>query len=110
MSRRIFRAGLKHSLVDAKWPAFEEVFRSFDLRRVRAMNDEETEALMNDRRVIRHWGKIKAVRSFVDFALFVAFFPQLVAGPIVRAVEFLPQMATPPRVTMKARRAPSGVH
>jgi alginate O-acetyltransferase complex protein AlgI len=43
--------------------------------------------------------KIKAVRSFVDFALFVAFFPQLVAGPIVRAVEFLPQLATPPRIT-----------
>lgn len=42
--------------------------------------------------------KIPAVRSFVDFALFVAFFPQLVAGPIVRAVEFLPQMVTPPRV------------
>ena len=32
------------------------------------------------------------MRSFLDFALFVAFFPQLVAGPIVRAVEFLPQM------------------
>src|SRR5262249_59627729 len=44
-------------------------------------------------------GKIPAVRNFWDFALFVAFFPQLVAGPIVRAVEFLPQMETPPRVT-----------
>src|SRR5207244_1837347 len=44
-------------------------------------------------------GKLRAVRSFVDFALFVAFFPQLVAGPIVRAVEFLPQMTPPPRVT-----------
>jgi alginate O-acetyltransferase complex protein AlgI len=44
-------------------------------------------------------GKIPAVRSFADFALFVAFFPQLVAGPIVRAVEFLPQMKTPPQVT-----------
>jgi alginate O-acetyltransferase complex protein AlgI len=44
-------------------------------------------------------GRVTAVRSFVDFALFVAFFPQLVAGPIVRAVEFLPQMVTPPRVT-----------
>jgi len=63
MSRRIFRAGLKHSLVDDRWPAFEEVFRGFDLRRVRAMNDEETEALMNDRRLIRHWGKLKSVRS-----------------------------------------------
>jgi alginate O-acetyltransferase complex protein AlgI len=43
--------------------------------------------------------KIPAVRSFTDFALFVAFFPQLVAGPIVRAVEFLPQMVTPPQVS-----------
>jgi alginate O-acetyltransferase complex protein AlgI len=53
-------------------------------------------------------GKIRAVHSFVDFALFVAFFPQLVAGPIVRAVEFLPQMTTPPRVT--AQQVTDGVH
>jgi len=32
MSLRIFRAGLKHSLVDAKWPAFEEVFEGFAAR------------------------------------------------------------------------------
>ncbi len=44
-------------------------------------------------------GNIRAVRSFRDYALFVSFFPQLAAGPIVRAVEFLPQMVTPPRVT-----------
>ncbi len=37
-------------------------------------------------------GKIKPVESFSDFALFVAFFPQLVAGPIVRAADFLPQL------------------
>jgi D-alanyl-lipoteichoic acid acyltransferase DltB (MBOAT superfamily) len=35
---------------------------------------------------------IKPVRSFFEFALFVSFFPQLVAGPIVRAPEFLPQV------------------
>src|SRR5215470_17669434 len=63
MSRRIFRAGIRHSVVDDRWPAFEEVFHGFEPRRVRAMNDEETEALMNDRRLIRHWGKIKSVRS-----------------------------------------------
>jgi len=43
MSLRIFRAGLKHSLVDAKWPAFEEVFGDFEPRRVRAMPDEALE-------------------------------------------------------------------
>ena len=36
-------------------------------------------------------GKMQPARSFVDFALFVSFFPQLVAGPIVRASDFLPQ-------------------
>ena len=42
---------------------------------------------------------VRAVTSFVDYALFVSFFPQLAAGPIVRAVDFLPQMTTPPLVT-----------
>jgi 3-methyladenine DNA glycosylase Tag len=63
MSLRIFRAGLKHSLVDAKWPAFEEVFQGFEPRRVRAMSDEALEALLGDARLIRHWGKLKSVRD-----------------------------------------------
>jgi len=63
MSLRIFRAGLKHSLVDAKWPAFEEVFHRFDPRRVRAMSDEALEALLGDTRLIRHWGKLRSVRD-----------------------------------------------
>ncbi len=40
-------------------------------------------------------GRLAPLRSFPRFLLFIAFFPQLVAGPIVRASEFLPQM---PRV------------
>jgi D-alanyl-lipoteichoic acid acyltransferase DltB (MBOAT superfamily) len=36
-----------------------------------------------------------APASFLDFAVFLAFFPQVVAGPIVRAAEFLPQLRTP---------------
>jgi len=40
-------------------------------------------------------GKLKPVRNFWDFSLFVTFFPQLVAGPIVRASTFLPQLLTP---------------
>jgi len=41
----------------------------------------------------------KPSRSFLDFALYVTFFPQLVAGPIVRATHFLPQCQTPQRAT-----------
>jgi alginate O-acetyltransferase complex protein AlgI len=37
-------------------------------------------------------GQQRATRSLLDFALFVSFFPQLVAGPIVRAGEMLPQL------------------
>ena len=37
--------------------------------------------------------KIPAIASFTDFALYVSFFPQLVAGPIVRAADFLPQLS-----------------
>src|SRR5438046_10734826 len=57
MSLRIFRAGLKHSLVDAKWPAFEEVFHGFEPRSVRAMPDGAVAGLLADRRLIRHCGK-----------------------------------------------------
>ena len=63
MSLRIFRAGLKHEMVDAKWPAFETAFHGFDPRRVRGMSDEEVETLMKDARLIRHLGKLKAVHA-----------------------------------------------
>jgi D-alanyl-lipoteichoic acid acyltransferase DltB (MBOAT superfamily) len=39
--------------------------------------------------------EITATPSFADFALFIAFFPQLVAGPIERARHLLPQIASP---------------
>ncbi|HXS16844.1 MAG TPA: MBOAT family protein, partial [Polyangiaceae bacterium] len=38
--------------------------------------------------------QLSARKSFLDFSLYVLFFPQLVAGPIVRAIDFLPQLDT----------------
>ena len=43
--------------------------------------------------------KIKPVDNLLDYAFYVSFFPQLVAGPIVRASDFLPQMYKPVYVT-----------
>jgi len=63
MSLRIFRAGLKHELVDRKWPVFEEVFHGFDPARCAGLYDEDIEALLADRRLIRHLGKLRAVRA-----------------------------------------------
>lgn len=63
LSRRVFRSGLKHSVVDAKWSAFEEVFFGFDPHKVALMSDEQLEKLMQNDKIIRHWGKIKATRA-----------------------------------------------
>lgn len=43
--------------------------------------------------------KIKPVKSILDFGFYVSFFPQLVAGPIVRASEFIPQLYKPYKLT-----------
>jgi alginate O-acetyltransferase complex protein AlgI len=39
-------------------------------------------------------GRMRPVRSVLDVCAFIGFFPQMVAGPIVRAVLFLPQLET----------------
>jgi D-alanyl-lipoteichoic acid acyltransferase DltB (MBOAT superfamily) len=45
-------------------------------------------------------GDIPAERSLLRFACYIAFFPQLIAGPIVRAPEFLPQLGQAPRLSL----------
>jgi len=37
-------------------------------------------------------GHVKPVKNLLDFGFYVSFFPQLVAGPIVRAADFIPQL------------------
>ncbi|MBT1711220.1 MBOAT family protein [Fulvivirgaceae bacterium PWU5] len=44
-------------------------------------------------------GTLKPVDHILDYAFFVSFFPQLVAGPIVRAADFIPQISKPTIVT-----------
>ena len=39
-----------------------------------------------------YYGRIKAEKNFIDYAVFVSFFPLLVAGPIERATHLLPQI------------------
>lgn len=72
LTQRIFRAGLKHSLVDAKWPAFEQVFFGFDPEKVVLMGAEHLERLMQDARLIRHLGKLKSVPRNAQLVLDVA--------------------------------------
>lgn len=46
--------------------------------------------------------QVKPARSIVDYGFFVSFFPQLVAGPIVRAKDFLPQLERPSVISRTA--------
>ena len=48
--------------------------------------------------------EITPTRDLLDFAVFVAFFPHLVAGPILRASRLLPQIATPRTVSREQVR------
>ena len=45
--------------------------------------------------------KIKPAKTFLDFALYVTFFPQLVAGPIVRSSDLVPQFYEPKKASEK---------
>lgn len=48
-----------------------------------------------------HQGRIQTESSFLKVALYIAFFPQLVAGPIVKANDFLPQLYEDRNITWK---------
>ena len=48
-----------------------------------------------------YYKKSEPVKSMLDFSLFVTFFPHLVAGPIVRPPQLVPQFETPRSATMK---------
>tara|TARA_R110002074_G_scaffold393022_1_gene579156 strand:+ start:9260 stop:10693 length:1434 start_codon:yes stop_codon:yes gene_type:complete len=52
--------------------------------------------------------KLIPTKNFINFATFVAFFPQLVAGPIERATNLLPQFSV--KRSFSLERAKSGIH
>jgi alginate O-acetyltransferase complex protein AlgI len=51
--------------------------------------------------------EVKPTKSFFEFATFVLFFPQLIAGPIVRAHQFMPQLSKEP--LLDAERTSAGL-
>lgn len=48
-----------------------------------------------------YYRKIKPAKTFLDFALYVTFFPQLVAGPIVRSDDLVPQFYEPKKASQQ---------
>jgi 3-methyladenine DNA glycosylase Tag len=97
MTRRIFCAGFVWSVVDKKWPAFEEAFLGFDPARLCFEPDEFWEKLASDARIVRHGAKIAAVRANAFFVArisrehggFGAFLAKWPAGDQVGLQDFL---------------------
>jgi 3-methyladenine DNA glycosylase Tag len=72
MTRRIFSAGFAWSVIDSKWPSFEEAFLGFEPSRLLSETDEFWHQLTKDARIVRNGAKIMSVRENARFVLDVA--------------------------------------
>jgi len=72
MARRIFSAGFAWSVIEKKWPGFEEAFLGFDPGRLLFQPDDYWHELAADKRIVRNARKIKAVRDNAQFVADIA--------------------------------------
>lgn len=63
IAKRIFSAGFVWSVIDKKWPGFEEAFLGFEPKRLLFQPDDFWHELAGDTRIVRHAQKIRAVRE-----------------------------------------------
>ncbi len=84
MTRCINNAGFNWTVISNKWPQFEEAFFGFDPSILCRLSDEQWEAYTKDKRVVRNWQKIKAVKENVylinDIASQHGSFANFIAG------------------------------
>src|SRR5690554_2644082 len=69
MSQRVFQAGMQHSVVNARWPAFEEAFWGFEPETMVLLSPEQIEGYMKNDRIIRHRTKLQTIPKNAQFIL-----------------------------------------
>src|SRR5262245_45846944 len=72
MAARVFSAGFVWSVIDNKWPGFEEAFLEFNPKRLLFQPAEFWEKLAADKRIVRNPQKIKSVRDNARFVSEIA--------------------------------------
>jgi 3-methyladenine DNA glycosylase Tag len=72
MTRRVFSAGFAWSVIEAKWPGFEDAFLHFEPAKLSFQPEEYWERLMRDARIVRNGAKILSVRENAAFVLAIA--------------------------------------
>jgi DNA-3-methyladenine glycosylase I len=69
MTRRVFQAGMQHSVVDAKWPAFEEAFSGFAPEAMALLGEADIQRHLQDARLVRHRAKLQTIPLNARFIL-----------------------------------------
>ena len=72
MARRVFCAGFVWSVIDKKWPGFEEAFLGFNPKRLLFQPAEFWEKLTQDKRIVRNPTSIRSVRDNAKFVTDIA--------------------------------------
>lgn len=72
MARRVFCAGFVWSVIDKKWPGFEEAFLGFNPKRLLFQPAEFWEKLTQDTRIVRNPTSIRSVRDNAKFVTDIA--------------------------------------
>jgi len=72
MSKRIFSSGFVWSVIENKWPGFEEAFLGFAPKRLLFQPEEFWDGLLSDKRIVRHPQKIRSVRENAQFVSDIA--------------------------------------
>src|SRR3974390_1266638 len=67
MTKRVFCAGFAWSVIEAKWPGFEEAFLGFAPASLAFQPDEFWDGLTSDARIVRNGAKINSVRHNAGF-------------------------------------------
>jgi len=61
MTKRVFAAGFRWKVIDAKWPGFEQAFHGFDVGWCAAIDAQDLDTLVADARIVRNAQKIATV-------------------------------------------------
>jgi len=69
MTQRIFQAGMRHTVVDARWPAFEEAFSGFAPEAMARLDEADLVAHMSNQQIIRHLAKLRTIPRNARFIL-----------------------------------------
>lgn len=67
MAKGINQAGFSWKVIEKKWPEFEEAFFGFAINKLILLPDEKWEDYTQDKRVVRSWQKLKAVKDNLAF-------------------------------------------